>query len=281
MKDRSKRICLFMQTCVFLFGMIAMALLFEASDYISSRIWRLSMESWNLGALTMLRRSCFAMKMRKGRSRMKKVTGYKSFAEWKRYLHQKKNAIRRKKDRALLITAVPAMTTVLISACGTEAYIPWLGLGVGNLFYFVLAFVALMSIVMWQIVARPEMNMKNRFLLNILPAELLLWLHLCRKDYQAAMTSAYIALGVMMIAAIHDFFCKQCKDLKNRVCIIGRKLGLLVMMIMIVPSVLSVCSQIRCLLPWQRDLPIPFPTEVHLLQLMKITLMQLFSPKKM
>lgn len=114
------------------------------------------------------------MKTRKGRSRMKKVTGYKSLNEWKRYLRLKKTAIRRKKDRALLLTAVPVMTTVLISACGAEAYTPWIGLSVKSIFYVVLAYCVLMSCVMWQIIVKPEMNIKNRLLLNILPAELLL-----------------------------------------------------------------------------------------------------------
>jgi len=94
---------------------------------------------------------------------MRRVTGYKSFSEWKRYLRQKKNVIRRKKDRALLLTAIPAMATVLISACGAEAFIPWIGLEVGNLFYVVLAYEVLMSIVMWQIIAKPEMDIHHCF----------------------------------------------------------------------------------------------------------------------
>jgi len=176
---------------------------------------------------------------------MRRVTGYKSFSEWKRYLRQKKNVIRRKKDRALLLTAIPAMATVLISACGAEAFIPWIGLEVGNLFYVVLAYEVLMSIVMWQIIARPEMDMKNRLLLNILPAEYLLWLHLCRKNYQMAMMSAYIALGVMVMVAIHEFFCRHRVVSENWVRTLACRLGLLMMMVMIIPSVLSVCSQIK------------------------------------
>lgn len=176
---------------------------------------------------------------------MKRVTGYRSFSEWKRYLRQKKNAILRKKDRALLLMAIPAMATVLISACGAEAFIPWIGLEVGNLFYVVLAYEVLMSIVMWQIIAKPEMDMKGRLLLNVLPAEILLWLHLCRKDYQTAMTSACIALGLMMIVAIHAFFCRCRAGLKDGMYTLARKLGLLVMLVMLVPSVLSVSGQIR------------------------------------
>ena len=68
---------------------------------------------------------------------MRRVTGYKSFAEWKRYLRQKKAAIRRKKDRVLLLTVIPVMVTALISACGAEAYIPWIGLSVKNIFYVI------------------------------------------------------------------------------------------------------------------------------------------------
>lgn len=176
---------------------------------------------------------------------MKRVTGYKSFSEWKRYLRQKKNAIRRKKDRALLLTAIPVIATVLISACGAEAFIPWIGLEVGNLFYVALAYEVLMSIVMWQIIAKPEMDMKSRLLLNIFPAELLLWLHLCRKDYQTAIMSAYIALGVMMIAVMHTFFGRRGTDSKNWVRTLARRSGLLMMLVMLVPSVFSVCSQIR------------------------------------
>ena len=176
---------------------------------------------------------------------MKKVTGYKSFSEWKRYLRQKKNAIRRKKDRALLLTAIPVTVTALISACGAEAFIPWIGLEAGTLFYIVLTYEVLMSIVMWQIIVKPEMDIKNRILLNILPTELLLWLHLCRKDYQTAIMSAYIALGVMMIAAIHKFFRRRRTDSKNWVRTLAHRSGLLVMLIMLVPSALSVCSQIR------------------------------------
>lgn len=176
---------------------------------------------------------------------MKKVTGYKSFEEWKRYLRQAKASIRRKKDRVLLLTAVPAMVTILISACGAEAYVPWIGLEVGTLCYVVLAYEVLMNIVMWQIIAKPEMSMKSRLLLNVLPAELLLWMHLCRKDYQTAMMFAYIAFGVIMLAAVQSFFCRRHSDLKDCVHTVAYRASLAVMLVMLAPSVLSVCSQVK------------------------------------
>lgn len=172
------------------------------------------------------------------------MTGYKSFEEWNRYLRQAKAAIRRKKDKVLLLTAVPAIVTALISACGAEAYIPWIGLEVGNLFYVVLAYEVLMSVVMWQIIAKPEMNMKSRILLNILPTELLLWMHLCRNDYQIAMLSSYIAFGAIMLAAVQSFLCRRCSDLKDCVHTVAYRASLSVMLVMLVPSLLSVCSQV-------------------------------------
>lgn len=178
---------------------------------------------------------------------MRRVTGYKSFAEWKRYLRQKKAAIRRKKDRVLLLTVIPVMVTALISACGAEAYIPWIGLSVKNIFYVILAYCVLMNCVMWQIIVKPEMDMKNRLLLNILPAEILLWLHLCRKDYQTAIASAYVAMGMMMIAALHAFFCRHRADSQTWLRTLVRRLGLLIMLVMFVPSAFSICSQVRSL----------------------------------
>lgn len=172
------------------------------------------------------------------------MTGYKSFEEWKRYLSKAKASIRRKKDRVLLLTLVPAMVTALISACGAEAYIPWIGLEVGYFFYAVLAYEVLMSIVAWQIIEKPEMDMKSRLLLNILPAELLLWMHLCRKDYQTAMMSAYIAFGAIMLAAVQSFFCRGCSALKDCVHTVAYRASLAVMLVMLVPSVLSVYSQV-------------------------------------
>ena len=94
-----------------------------------------------------------------------------------------------------------------------------------------------MNTAVWQILLRPELGMKERVLLNTLPAEVLLWLHLCRTAYRTAMCFFYAALALSMIV----FLCGICR--KRRTAASACSAGLIMALVLFVPSIEAVGSQ--------------------------------------
>lgn len=150
---------------------------------------------------------------------------------------RKQTAAGLKKDWPLLLTVIPATVTALISAAHASAYVPFVGLSIGNSFYAMLAYGVLMNTAIWQILLRPELSMKERILLNTLPAELLLWLHLCRTAYRTAMCFFYAALALAMLAFLFGI----CR--KRRTAASACSAGLIMALALFVPSIEAVGSQ--------------------------------------
>ncbi|MCI6267028.1 MAG: hypothetical protein MR637_00155 [Clostridiales bacterium] len=142
-----------------------------------------------------------------------------------------------KKDWPLLLTVIPAAVTALISVSHASAYVPVAGLNIGKSFYATLAYGALMNTAVWQILLRPELGMKERILLNTLPAELLLWLHLCRTAYRTAMCFFYAALALATMAYLFGI----CR--KGRTAASACSAGLIMALVLFVPSIEAVGSQ--------------------------------------
>ena len=150
---------------------------------------------------------------------------------------RRKAAARLKRDWPLLLTVIPAAVTALISVSRASAYVPVAGLDIGSTFYATLAYGVLMNTAVWQILLRPELSMKERVLLNTLPAEGLLWLHLCRTAYRTAMYLFYAALALATMA----FLIGICR--KRRTTASACSAGLIMALVLFVPSIEAVGSQ--------------------------------------
>lgn len=153
---------------------------------------------------------------------------------------------RKSYDKLLLI--IPAAVTLLISASGANAYLPMPGVDISSTFYSVLAYGILMNLTVWQVIVKPEMDAMRRLITNVLPAELLLWLHLCRKDPVISIGSLYLTILVLCIVFVHSFIYKQAQDNGKRLIVLMRKAALGMILALLLSSVLSVISMMNQLM---------------------------------
>ena len=173
---------------------------------------------------------------------MKRIVG---FVSAKKYLGRRKKRKNSRNSYEKLLLVIPVAVTLLISASGANAYLPMLGVGISSTFYSVLAYGILMNLTVWQVIVKPEMDATRRLIINVLPAELLLWLHLCRKDPVISIGSLYLIILVVFIVFVHSLIHKQAQDYGKRLIVLMRKFALGMILALLLSSVLSVISMMN------------------------------------